>query len=312
LKAFYIPPLKGLFICGLLLFSALAAAGATVPANREASLTVAVEKDTAAVGELLWLTLTYSLPEGGRLTDPLSISGLEALGIVDRVVEPQRIRFRFVVDRLQSLDIGTVRLRYRSADGEEQQVASEPVTITVVSNLGEKPEEAVLRPIQDILPTGSKGASLLPWIVVAVLFLIAIAVWWRRRRRLSRQQDRTEAEPPYRRAEKEIDRLVKEGLFERGEVKAFYFRFSEIVRRYVGAVRGLAAVEMTTEEIAGCLGNHPPDRLLLPLLRRADMVKFSDLMPSPNRKDRDLSAVRDYIRDTRPAPEDGERQEGDA
>ena len=44
-------------------------------------------------------------------------------------------------------------------------------------------------------------------------------------------------DPPHVRAEKEIDNLIASGLFETGDVKAFYFIFSETIRRYMESIR---------------------------------------------------------------------------
>lgn len=304
-------PIKGwaiiLWAGGLLL--ALAATCAAVPVSQGASLVATVEKSTATVGELLWLTLDYTLPQGSRLTDEPFVGGLEDLRIVEQVVDTEKIRVRFVVDQLASLETGIICLAYLDEDGKEQQIESDPVVITVTSNLGKKPEEATLRPIQDILPTGSGWFPFLAWIVVGIVLIGIIAgLWWRRKQRF-RQMDQATAKPPHIRAEQEINRLVTGGLFERGEVKAFYFQFSEILRRYMGAIRGFAAVEMTTEEIVRRIGSHSQDQMMLPLLRQAELVKFADLVPTRHGKDQDVLSARNYIRETRPTPADGESQE---
>jgi len=89
-------------------------------------------------------------------------------------------------------------------------------------------------------------------------------------------------------------------LFERGDVKAFYFIFSETIRRYMASIRCFPAAEMTTEEIARKIKTDPADQHILPLLRQADLVKFADLMPAPDRKDQDVQMARTYIQQTRP------------
>ena len=100
-----------------------------------------------------------------------------------------------------------------------------------------------------------------------------------------------------------INRLLR-GLFERGEVKAFYYIFSETIRRYMESIRRFPAVEMTTEEIARAIRANPSDQCILPLLKRADLVKFADSMPAPERKDQDVLAARTYIQQTRPKTEE--------
>ena len=293
-----------LWAMGMVWFAFPAASGAaTVSAPSEASLSASVDRSTARVGDLLWLTLTADLPEGARIPDDPGISGVDALTIVEQVVVNGEIKIRFPVDRLVSFTIGPIGLTYVDAKGHTQHMESGPVAVTVVSNLGEKPEDAALRPIRDILPTVSAWMTYLPWIAAALVLMSMVLGWlWWSRRRSPGNGAAEPVEPPHLRAQMAMDRLVAGGLFEKGEVKAFYFDFSEIIRRYMAAIRNFPAAEMTVEEISRHVGGNPYDQSILPLLRQADLVKFADAVPSPDRKIRDVAAARAYIRQTGPMP----------
>ena len=112
---------------------------------------------------------------------------------------------------------------------------------------------------------------------------------------------------PHVAAEREIQELSSQKLFEKGHVKEFYFRFSEILRRYLESLRGFPAAEYTTEEIVLCV-QAPEDRRILPLLQDADLVKFADLKPTPARKSDQVDQALLYIRETGSA---FERDHGD-
>ena len=290
-----------LWTMGLVLLTAWIAGADTESTSSAASLSASVEKNTAKIGDLLWLTLAYDLPEGGHLPEDPVIHGIEKLNIVERVVRPGKIKLRFIVDQLETFQTEPITLTIIDKDGNEQQIETAPVTIAVSSNLGEKPEEATLRPIQDIMPIRSRWIPFLPWIAVAgILLCFAIGwLWWRGKHRPGSILAAT-ADPPHIQAEKEISQLVAGGLFEKGEVKTFYFIFSEIIRRYMESIRHFPAAEMTTEEIARHVGNTSQDQEILPLLRQADLVKFADTIPTPDRNMRDIEAARTYIRQTCP------------
>jgi hypothetical protein len=290
---------------GFVMLTAWIAGADTESASSASSLSAAVEKNTAKIGDLLWLTLTYDLPEGGHLPEDPVIHGIEKLNIVERVVRPGEIKLRFIVDQLESFQTEPINLTFIDKDGNEQRIETAPVTIAVSSNLGEKPEEATLRPIQDIMPIRSRWLPFLPWAAVAgILLSVAIGwLWWRRKNRPGSIMAAT-ADPPHIQAEKEIDQLVAGGLFEKGEVKTFYFIFSEIIRRYLESIRHFPAAEMTTEEIVRYVGNTSQDEEILPLLRQADLVKFADTIPTPDRNVRDIEAARTYIRQTCPMQTD--------
>jgi hypothetical protein len=299
---------------GFVLLTAWFAWSETESALSEPSLSVSVEKSAAKIGDLLWLTLRYDLPEGGQLPKDPVVRGIEKLNIVERVVRPGEIKLRFIVDRLESFKTEPIGLTYIDKDGNEQRFEAAPATIAVLSNLGEKPEEATLRPIQDIMPSSSRWMPFLPWIAVAGILLCLVIgwLWWRRKRRSAKIMSTT-ADPPHIQAEKEIDQLVAGGLFEKGDVKTFYFIFSEILRRYMESIRHFPAAEMTTEEIARYVANTSQDQEILPLLRQADLVKFADTIPTPDHKVHDVEAARTYIRQSGPihteAPDAGQRSE---
>jgi len=255
------------------------------------------------LGSIATLTLGYHLPEGARLPEKPDIKGLGDITIVERTMRPGSIKIRFLVDKLDVLKTDSLSLTYLDRDGNAQTVAAGPVSMAVFSNLGDKPEEAQLRPIQDIIPTTALWLNYLPWIAgtIAGLVLLASAYWWYRNRRIHTLLPEIK-DPPDIRAKNELEALLSQNLFEKGEVKRFYFGFSEILRRYLGAIRGLPAVELTTEEIALHIDNQK-DRMVIPLLREADLVKFADAAPTPAKKDDEVQRALAYIKETTPSLE---------
>ena len=264
-------------------------------------LTAELDRDAAGVGSTVALTLRYQIPEGSRLPEEPKISGLDGFTIIERVVEPGQIRIKLLVDRLEPYQSGPIGLTYLDKEGKGQIVEADPVTLQVLSNLGDKPEEAQLRPIQDILPTRAVWLKYGPWAAVLLLLLLTVFgfFWWRKKNRARADILQLE-DPPHIRALTLIENLEAQRLYEKGKVKEFYFLFTAILRQYLESLRGFPAAEFTTEEIAGHMDNDR-DRMLLPLLREADLVKFADTIPTRARKDEDVETAVSYIRETSPA-----------
>jgi hypothetical protein len=246
------------------------------------------------------LTLKYRLPDRAGFASEPEIKGLEELAEVDREIGPDQIKITLLVDRLGLWKTGPISLAYLDKDENPRTLNTEPVSLTVLSNLGEKPEEARLRPIQGIFPTRPLWLKYIPWAagLLVLLLIVSTLLWWYRRRR--GKNSIKAMDPPHIRAKKEIEELEGAGLFEKGHVKAYYFRFSEILRQYLESLRGFPAAEFTTEEITTYIVKEQ-DRSLIPLLRLADLVKFADTVPTAARKEEAVNAAFSYIRETSPA-----------
>ncbi|UCF92809.1 MAG: hypothetical protein JSW39_01235 [Desulfobacterales bacterium] len=266
-------------------------------------LTAAFDQTSVPVGATVTLVLNYRLPEGARLPEQPEIRGLAGLTVLERTPAPGQIRIRLLVDRLDRLTTGTLGLVYIDQASQTQVMETAALAVEVVSNLGDKPAEAQLRPIQEIIRTQARWRTYLPWAVGLLGLLLAAGglFWWFKRKRVEELSAEVIA-PPHIRARQALEQLEAHQLFESGKIKEFYFRFSEILRRYMEDIRNFPAAECTTEEIAKQI-THAQDRQLLPLLHQADLVKFADTVPSPARKEDDIQRAMAYIQATSPAAE---------
>ena len=315
---------------GFVLFAASATWSGTVSTPSVSTLPVptllaSVEKSSARVGDSVWLTLTYNLPKGAQLPEDPVVGGIEKLNIVEQVERTVErtgertgeIKIRFLIDQLESFKTDRINFAYFDKNGNEQTIETDPVAITVlsnrvsnrvssrVSNQSEKPEEATLKPIRDIIPLSPIWMPYLLWAAAVLGILLCIAtglIWWRRKHSAGKITATT-VDLPHVLAEKEIDQLVARELFEKGDAKTFYFVFSEIMRRYMESIRHFPAAEMTTEEIMRHARTNTRDQQFFPVLGQADLVKFADAIPTPDRKTQDIKTARAYIRQTCPAPD---------
>ncbi len=276
-------------------------------AEGEPAMTASLVPNQTSVGGIVTLTLKFELPKGAHVVAEPEVSGLEGFQILDRRMVPDNsgkkeageCRMRLMVHRLASGEVGPVSLSYVTAKGAAAKISAAPVPLTVLSNLGAKPEAASLKPIYGIIPTESVLMKYRFWILggIALLLLGAAGEWWFRKRRGKGAAVMDET-PAHRLAIRNLKALDAQGLFEKGRIKDFYFGFSEILRRYLEALRGFPAAEYTLEEIARAVKKQE-DQPLLGLLRRADMVKFADAAVTPAAKSQDMETAFAYIRGTR-------------
>ena len=190
------------------------------------------------------------------------------------------------------------------ADGQfekEQELATDSIKLTVRSVLTSQDTTAAPRDIAGTLTPAP--APLSPWawaaIVGGALAAIAalIAAFWWLKRIASRP-----APPiaPEVLALRELAELGRGDQFERGAVREFYYRLSEIVRVYVERKFGLAAPEMTTEEFLVRLSR---DRAAVPydtdrlrdFLEACDRVKYAAFEPRREDGEQSISAARAFV-----------------
>lgn len=164
-----------------------------------------------------------------------------------------------------------------------------------------------IAPLIRILPS---FREILPWLLAAAgLAALAAAAWFLARR--LRRAIRLRRMSPRERALLELSDLVARGLIAAGEVKAFYFELTMIVRRYIERRHAIRAPEQTTEEFLAAARRNPrfnPAVLerLRAFLEAADLVKYAARRPDPADVDRALDTARTYISadDAEAAPEE--------
>ena len=165
-------PLYFLLLAGLLSPTVLWSQNNTE--DTRPALTVSIDPASVKVGDTVVVHLNYTLPEGARLPDKPEVKGIEGLTILKKSIEPGRISITLLVDRLGSWKSQPIVLVYLDKEGKEAVLNADPVSLTVLSNLGDKPEEAQLQPIQDIIPTKAGWLKFLPWSAVLIFILLAL------------------------------------------------------------------------------------------------------------------------------------------
>lgn len=266
------------------------------------SLVAYFVQTSAHVGEVAVLCLKYTLPAGGHLPSKLSIHGAENLTVLNRKTEPGKITLEVLVDKLGSLKTGPISLPYLDRNGKQHELTAKEVSLKIMTNLG-KGRDIQLRPIQDIIPSRPVWVGYLIWgALLGGVLISASALFFYYKNRATKRVGISPEEPPYVWVKKEIVKLQLEELFEKGQVKEFYFRFSEILRKYLERLRGFPAAELTTEEITRSV-SMDQDRKILPVLRHADLVKFADTVPTKARKDKEVELVLAYVKETTPNQE---------
>jgi hypothetical protein len=176
-----------------------------------------------------------------------------------------------------------------------------------------------IKPIKDILPveadkpiTGIKIIDKLlrehlALVIVGLLLVfagIAYFIYMRRKKRPALPPP--PPEPLHVKTLRLLAELEKQGLWQKGEVKEYYVRLTDILRTYIEARYGLPAMERTTDELTAVTGRHKElaahTRQLYTILSTADMAKFARAQPLPDEHVSAMQLTKDFVTATIPAP----------
>lgn len=151
--------------------------------------------------------------------------------------------------------------------------------------------------------------EILPYIVVALLLLgIAYLVWnYYRKKKLQPVVEPIRlkpVEPAHIWALRNLDELAKEKLWQKGKVKLYHSRVSEILRSYIEFRFDIRAMEQTTREIFDSFEKTDlvSEDLLNTLhqsLELSDLVKFAKWNPLPDENEKTLEIAYEFVLKTK-------------
>ena len=233
-------------------------------------------------------------------SDPLEAGEAELLGLrrfppaVRGGVRVDSAVFEATTFALDSARVGPVAIRL-VAGGDTTAVRSASAFVGVRSVVPAGAEEP-----KGLAPLAEFPRAWGPWLVAAllVLALLGALAWWLRRRRGAPTD--TATLPPHEELVVRLDRLGAARPDTPAAVKPFYVELSDALRTYLARSLAVPARELTTVELLAVLdGNEhvPPESraALADVLRRADLVKFAEVVPETAAHETALTRARQAV-----------------
>jgi DNA-directed RNA polymerase subunit L len=145
----------------------------------------------------------------------------------------------------------------------------------------------IIKPYKAPLTIG----DILPWVLLLIVF--SLIVWYiirlikNRKRRKPGEDKHVITEPAHVIAFRELEKLRNEELWQKGEVKLYHTRLTEILRQYLDNRYNISSMELTTDETLSIYYKTvKPDVTLFNSLKsiliNADLVKFAKFKPDPS------------------------------
>lgn len=153
---------------------------------------------------------------------------------------------------------------------------------------------------------GYSAGEILPWVLLAIAVITGAILGYKYLKRPKKTEEEEKSkipdEPIHIITFRELDKLEKKELWQKGKVKEYYSRLTDILRFYLEIRYRIKALEMTSEEIINKLSGEGIEKnnfeSLKVILRNADLSKFARYSHDNKTNTGSMEATRSFVRDT--------------
>jgi hypothetical protein len=282
--------------------------------SQEVNVTSSFDTTKIFIGDQIKFTITIDQPSGLKLTLPLFkdtlCKNIEILSgpVIDSSSQGGRIKIigKYLVTSFDSgfYQISPVFAEMKDQNGMKRfysdysQLEVMRVKITPPDTTAKIYD--IIKPYRAPLTIG----EVLPWILI--IALLGALVWLAIRflRKLKKSKTGIEAvidpDPAHIIAFRELEKLRDEQLWQKGEIKYYYTRLTEILRQYLENRFRVFSLELTTSETLAALvktgfkkdGSY---NQLKTVLTGADLVKFAKYNPEPSENESHFQNSWDFV-----------------
>jgi hypothetical protein len=308
--------LKIYFRTGILSLLLVGAIALSSSAQTAVIATLTADSTHILIGDHLNVKLTLKHPKSLKIAMPVvkdSIGNMEFISAskIDTITETTDVIYAqtYTVSAFDSgqFHAGPIPVYFKNSGSVMDTLFSNIVGIDVNT----LPVDT-MRPFKMIkgpLGVPFSWREFLPYIIGGILLIalivILIVVWIKYQKRKPVVVARpVPKDPAHIWARKELKKLEDEKLWQKGELKIYYSRLTEILRLYLEYRFNWLALESTTEEIEMDIDNYKMKEKakdnLLEILRVADLVKFAKQQPMPDINIRSMESANKFIDLTEP------------
>ncbi len=171
---------------------------------------------------------------------------------------------------------------------------------------------AEIKDLKPVLDAPYTFLDFLPWILALLALAFVILLIWfiyqskKKNKPIIKLPSRPQ-KPAHEIAIEKLVQLKNEQLWQKGQIKEYYSVLTDILREYFEARFGVAAAEMTSDEILSAMKDHLADAArmndLKKILENSDMAKFAKARPSGADNELSHTLAMAIVNSTKPTPE---------
>lgn len=269
--------------------------------GQDVKVTASFDSSRIYIGDQIRYTITVDKPSGQKLMLPVfkdtlckNIEILSGPGIDSTAAQNGRTK---VIHKylITSFDSGSYKVKPVYAEAKTSQglkrFYSDYSALKVI-RVNITPADTATKIFDIIKPYRAPltAGEILPWVLILCLTTIIIWAAVRYFRKLKRSAGETQVyippDPAHIIAFRELEQLKNDALWQKGEVKKYYTRLTEILRQYLENRYSVFSLELTTAETLEALlktgfKKNGTYNELKSVLTGADLVKFAKYNPVP-------------------------------
>jgi len=269
-------------------------------------------------GEHATITLNLTIPSEGYLLAPeladllgeeLELIRALAADTLKRTSDSLSIRKEFIITSWEDGYFPVKPFSYKHiSDQDTIRFETRPALLQVTAV--EVDLEEGYKEIRPIIQVRRGFWEVFIWILAGLVLAVVIFVIYKR---VQKPDDKDIPEPvrPFREdvpahiaAISSLETLRRKELWREGKIKQHHIELTDILRLYISRRFGIAAQEMTTEEILVALpskiNDYTASNLIAGILREADMVKFAKYRPDDDVHEAAIEKALGFVSSTVP------------
>ena len=279
------------------------------------TISVGASTDTTdyLVGDFINYEIEVVTHEDVEVLPPLLPDTLTHLELISRekpVVtddgKSQTTFYKFILAGYDSVTavIPAVTIEYRTGnDSTLKKIETDSVVVNVHTLPVSTAEE--IKDVKSPLLIAYDWKLLLLWIGIGIIILALANYFYRRYKKKKAAQtveERIIVIPPHVKAFRALEELEREQLWQKGRIKDYHSRITEIIREYFEERFDLHALELTTSETMLHLrGIKESEKILdvtFDFLSNADLVKFAKFQPLESVNEEMMKQARNIVQST--------------
>lgn len=164
-------------------------------------------------------------------------------------------------------------------------------------------ELRLIKPIEETSAGSRMATIILMSLLILLLILFVLWQFFKADKAHVLKLEHTSVPKPWEIAWNELDALDREQLWQKAEIKLFYDRLSNIVRKFLSDGLFIPAIEHTTSDIHLALNEKLTDReendQVIRLLTTSDLVKFANKFPAVESHEEWLKTAKAFVKNHR-------------